>query len=178
MRGNVWDTRENVRDRARVSASLRDCKIGRVGGLPTLAWLEERLSTRRWLMGDTFTLGDIRLFTTLVRFDAVYYVHFKCNLHRIEERPHLAAFIRAVYQLPGVAETVDLEQIKLHYYGSHATINPTGIVPEGPRFFDAPTLTLVRTAGANRTKGRQFRAHPLVRIGIRTSGRIGTRMLA
>lgn len=98
----------------------------------TLAWLEERLTSRRWLMGDTFTLADIRLFTTLVRFDAVYYGHFKCNMHRIEERPRLAAFVRAVYQMPGVAETVDLEQIKKHYYGSHATINPTGIVPKGP----------------------------------------------
>ncbi|RYZ61296.1 MAG: glutathione S-transferase family protein [Proteobacteria bacterium] len=98
----------------------------------TLDWLEERLSTRRWLMGKTFTLADIRLFTTLVRFDAVYYSHFKCNQRRIEDYPHLAGYLREIYQLPGVAETTLFAPIKEHYYGSHKTINPTGIVPVGP----------------------------------------------
>lgn len=98
----------------------------------TLAWLEERLNSRRWLLGNTFTLADIRLFTTLVRFDAVYYSHFKCNLHRIEDYANLAGFVRDVYQLPGVAETVRMDQVKRHYYASHKTINPTGIVPVGP----------------------------------------------
>ena len=98
----------------------------------TLEFLEEHLSTRRWLMDGTFTLADIRLFTTLVRFDAVYYSHFKCNQRRIEDYPHLAGYVRDVYQLPGVAETVHLAPTKQHYFGSHKTINPTGIVPVGP----------------------------------------------
>lgn len=98
----------------------------------TLDMLEKRLATQRWLMGSTFTLADIRLFTTLVRFDAAYYSHFKCNLHRIEEYPNLSGYVRDVYQLPGVASTVRLDHIKLHYYGSHKHINPTGIVPVGP----------------------------------------------
>ena len=98
----------------------------------TLDWLEERLSSRRWLMGKTFTLADIRLFTTLVRFDAVYYSHFKCNQRRIEDYPHLAGYLREIYQLPGVAETTHFAPIKEHYYGSHKNINPTGIVPVGP----------------------------------------------
>jgi len=98
----------------------------------TLAWLEERLAGRRWLVGDTLTLADVRLFTTLVRFDAVYYAHFKCNLHRIVDRPNLAAFVRAFYALPGVAETVRIAEVKRHYFGSHRGINPTGIVPVGP----------------------------------------------
>lgn len=98
----------------------------------TLDMLEARLATRRWLMGSAFTLADIRLFTTLVRFDAVYYSHFKCNLHRIEDYPNLSGYVRDVYQLPGIAETVRLAPIKQHYYGSHKLINPTGIVPLGP----------------------------------------------
>ncbi len=98
----------------------------------TLSWLEQRLASRRWLVGDRITLADVRLFTTLVRFDAVYYSHFKCNLHRIEDLPNLAGYVRDIYQLPGIAETVRLGPIKEHYYGSHKTINPTGIVPVGP----------------------------------------------
>jgi putative glutathione S-transferase len=94
--------------------------------------LERRLSQQRYLLGAQITEADWRLFTTLVRFDPVYHGHFKCNLKRIEDYPHLAGYVRELYQWPGVAETVDMRHIKDHYYRSHATINPTGIVPAGP----------------------------------------------
>jgi putative glutathione S-transferase len=98
----------------------------------TLDWLEERLSRQRWLVGSTMTEADIRLFTTLIRFDAVYVGHFKTNLRRIADYPHLSAYMRDIYQTPGVAPTVSFEHIKKHYYQSHATINPHGVVPVGP----------------------------------------------
>lgn len=98
----------------------------------TLDWLEDRLSRRRYLSGAEMTEADIRLFTTLVRFDAVYVGHFKCNRQRIVDYAHLWAYTRDIYQRGGVAETVDLDHIKRHYYGSHRAINPTGIVPLGP----------------------------------------------
>lgn len=98
----------------------------------TLDEMEERLSKSRYLVGDRLTEADIRLFTTLVRFDAVYVGHFKCNLRRIDDYPNLSGYLRDIYQIPGIAETVDMLHIKAHYYGSHATINPTGIVPKGP----------------------------------------------
>ncbi|MBW8285925.1 MAG: glutathione S-transferase family protein [Rhizobium sp.] len=94
--------------------------------------LEERLSTRRYLFGARLTEADWRLFTTLVRFDPVYVGHFKCNIRRIADYPNLAAYVRDLYQTPGVAETVNLRHIKHHYYRSHKTINPTGVVPVGP----------------------------------------------
>lgn len=94
--------------------------------------LEARLAKRRWLCGDTLTEADIRLFTTLVRFDPVYHGHFKCNLRRIADYPALSRYTRAFYELPGVAETVNFEHIKRHYYESHSNINPSGIVPLGP----------------------------------------------
>ena len=98
----------------------------------TLDWLEERLAQHRYLLGERITEADWRLFTTLVRFDAVYYTHFKCSIKRIEDYPNLYGYLRDLYQQPGVAATVDLEQIKTHYFGSHHSINPTGIVPAGP----------------------------------------------
>lgn len=98
----------------------------------TLDELESRLATRRYLLGTQLTEADWRLFTTLVRFDAVYNGHFKCNLHRLVDYPNLWGYARDLYQVPGVAETVNLTQIKRHYYSSHATINPTRIVPKGP----------------------------------------------
>lgn len=105
----------------------------------SLDWLEDRLARRRYLAGDRLTEADIRLFTTLVRFDSVYHGHFKCNLRRIVDYPNLWAFTREIHQLPGVAETVDLGAIKAHYYGSHPHVNPTGIVPAGPVLdFTAP----------------------------------------
>jgi putative glutathione S-transferase len=98
----------------------------------SLDWLEERLSDQRYLVGDRLTEADWRLFTTLIRFDAVYYSHFKCNRQRISDFPALSAYVRDLYQVPGVAETVDIDQIKRHYYVSQRTINPTQIVPVGP----------------------------------------------
>ena len=94
--------------------------------------LEERLGRQRWLAGNRQTEADWRLFTTLVRFDPVYVGHFKCNLRRIQDYPNLSNYLRDLYQTGGVAETVSFDHIKRHYYGSHKTINPTGIVPEGP----------------------------------------------
>ena len=98
----------------------------------TLDQLEERLSRQRYLAGRRITEADWRLFTTLVRFDAVYYSHFKCNVRRIIDYPNLSNYLRDLYQVPGIAETVNMDHIKRHYYGSHRNVNPTGIVPIGP----------------------------------------------
>jgi putative glutathione S-transferase len=101
--------------------------------------IESRLAGQRYLAGNALTEADWRLFTTLIRFDAVYYGHFKCNLRRIVDYPSLSNYLRELYQLPGVAGTVSFDHIKRHYYGSHRHINPTGIVPLGPQLdFDAP----------------------------------------
>ncbi|WP_122316097.1 glutathione S-transferase family protein [Pseudomonas cichorii] len=94
--------------------------------------LEKLLGEKRYLAGEYLTEADIRLFTTIVRFDAVYYSHFKCNLRRIADYPNLSNWLRELYQWPGIAETVNLEHIKGHYYASHRTINPTGVIPKGP----------------------------------------------
>ena len=111
-----------------------------VGALfETLDTLEQRLADRRYLLGDRITEADWRLFTTLVRFDPVYVGHFKCNIRRIADYPNLWGYTRDLYQRPGVAETVDMAHIKTHYYASHQTINPTGVVPAGPDIdFSAP----------------------------------------
>lgn len=98
----------------------------------TLDFLDQRLSTQRYLMGDTITEADWRLFTTLVRFDPVYVGHFKCNIRRIADYDHLPGYVRDLYQQPGVAATVDMVHIKNHYYASHESINPTRIIPMGP----------------------------------------------
>ncbi len=98
----------------------------------TLDGLEKRLHRRKWLCGSYFTEADVRLFTTLVRFDAVYYSHFKCNLRRLVDYPNLWRYTRRVYALPGVAKTVDMREIKDHYYRSMKEINPSQIVPKGP----------------------------------------------
>ena len=97
-----------------------------------LDMLEARLSQQRYLVGQTITEADWRLFTTLVRFDSVYFGHFKCNIRRIVDYPNLWGYLRELYQVPGVAETVNMTHIKQHYYGSHTNINPTRIVPVGP----------------------------------------------
>lgn len=94
--------------------------------------LEGHLSNRDYLVGDQLTEADIRLFTTLIRFDAVYYGHFKCSIKALREYPHLQAYTKRLYQLKGFKETVNFDHIKQHYYGSHKTINPTGVVPMGP----------------------------------------------
>lgn len=98
----------------------------------TLDLLEERLTRSRYLVGNVLTEADWRLFTTLVRFDAVYHGHFKCNVRRIEDYPSLSGYLRELYQVPGVAETVSFDHIKRHYYMSHEHINPSRIVPLGP----------------------------------------------
>ncbi len=105
----------------------------------TLDWLETRLADRRFLMGDAPILSDWRLFTTLVRFDAVYHGHFKCNRARIVDNPNLWAYTRDLYQWPGVASTVHMDHITRHYYWSHTTINSHRIIPIGPKLdFSAP----------------------------------------
>jgi glutathionyl-hydroquinone reductase len=100
--------------------------------------LEKRLETQRYLTGAQITEADWRLFTTLVRFDPVYVGHFKCNIRRLSDYPHLSAYLRDLYQTPGIADTVKIEHIKAHYYGSHESINPTRIIPIG----SGPNLNL------------------------------------
>jgi len=97
-----------------------------------LDWIEDILSRQRYLAGAHLTEADWRLFTTLVRFDAVYYSHFKCNLRRIVDYPNLSNYLRELYQVPGIADTVNLDHIKRHYYMSMTAINPTRVVPLGP----------------------------------------------
>lgn len=105
----------------------------------TLDALEAKLETQRYLVGNQITEADWRLFATLIRFDAVYVSHFKCNLRRIADFPNLSNYVRELYQWPGVAETVNIAHIKQHYFGSHAMINPTLIVPLGPELdFTSP----------------------------------------
>ncbi|MEJ2433550.1 MAG: glutathione S-transferase family protein [Pseudolabrys sp.] len=105
----------------------------------TLDEIEQRLAQQRYLAGDRITEADWRFFVTLIRFDAVYYSHFKCNWRHIFEYPNLSNYVRDLYQQPGVAETVNLAQIKRHYYGSQRQVNPTGIVPVGPQLdFSGP----------------------------------------
>lgn len=94
--------------------------------------LEEQLENQQFLVGNQLTEADIRLFTTLVRFDAVYFGHFKCNIKALVDYPNLWHYTKRLYNHAGIAETVNFDHIKRHYYGSHKTINPTGIVPVGP----------------------------------------------
>jgi putative glutathione S-transferase len=97
-----------------------------------LDWLCDRLAGQRYLVGDTITEADVRLFTTLVRFDPVYHGHFKCNRSKLTELPVLWAYARDLFQTPGFGDTIDFDHIKRHYYDVHRDINPTGIVPLGP----------------------------------------------
>ena len=110
--------------------------------------IESRLGKQRYLAGEYLTEADWRLFTTMVRFDAVYFGHFKCNLRRIADYPNLSNWLRELYQWPGVAETVDFTHIKGHYYASHRQINANGIIPKGPR------LELDRPHDRERLPGR------------------------
>jgi len=105
----------------------------------SLDWVEDILSRQRYLAGDKITEVDWRIFTTLIRFDAVYFGHFKCNRQLLASYPNISGYVRELYQVKGVSETVNMEHIKIHYYASHKTINPTGIVPLGPKQdFNAP----------------------------------------
>jgi len=105
----------------------------------TLDALDARLATRRYLAGERLTEADWRLFTTLIRFDAVYVGHFKCNIRRVADYPALSGYLRDLWQHPGICGTVRMDHIKFHYYASHASVNPTGIVPMGPELdLDSP----------------------------------------
>jgi glutathionyl-hydroquinone reductase len=97
-----------------------------------LDWLEDRLQRQRYLVGDTITEADVRLFTTLARFDAVYHTHFKCNRQKLTEFSALWAYARDLFQTPGFGDTIDFVQIKQHYYLVHKNLNPSGILPAGP----------------------------------------------
>ncbi|MGX9351992.1 glutathione S-transferase family protein [Shimia sp. W99] len=135
----IYDTLNNGVYRAGF-ASTQDAYEDAVYPLfDTLDWLEDRLSRNRFLIGDTLTEADWRLFTTLIRFDPVYHLHFKCNRRRIVDYPNLWAYTRALYQMPGIAETVKLDHIVRHYHYSHESINPNRIVPINPILdYDAP----------------------------------------
>jgi putative glutathione S-transferase len=128
----VYDTLNNGVYKAGFATTQAAYEAAVVPLFETLDWLEDRLSRSRFLCGDTLTEADIRLFTTLVRFDAVYHGHFKCNIRRIADYRALWAYTRDLFQSPGIAETVNFGHIKRHYYMSHRRINPTGIVPVGP----------------------------------------------
>ena len=135
----VYDTVNNGVYKAGFATSQAAYEEAVIPLFETLDWVEERLASRRFLLGEALTEADIRLFTTLVRFDAVYFGHFKCNLRRIVDYPNLWAYTRDIYHWPGVTSTINLEHIKRHYYESHSTVNPTGVVPLGPVIdFSAP----------------------------------------
>jgi len=139
INGTVYDTVNNGVYRAGFATTQAAYEEAFRPLFATLDDLDERLGRQRYLVGAQQTEADWRLFTTLVRFDAVYFGHFKCNLRRIVDYPNLSNYLRDLYQTPGVAATVDIDHIKRHYYGSHRGINPTGIVPLGPALdFTAP----------------------------------------
>ncbi|NWJ26811.1 glutathione S-transferase family protein [Rhizobium sp. RM] len=128
----IYDTVNNGVYKAGFATTQEAYQESVVKVFETLDLLEERLRDRRFLFGSSQTEADWRLFTTLVRFDPVYVGHFKCNIHRIHDYPNLTGYLRDLYRTPGVPETVEMRHIKEHYYRSHRTINPTGIVPVGP----------------------------------------------
>lgn len=135
----VYETVNNGVYRAGFAPTQEDYDAAVHPLFATLDRLDERLASRRYLVGERPTVADWRLFTTLVRFDAVYVGHFKCNLRRIVDYPHLSAYLRDLYQTPGIAATVDMDHIKRHYYLTHGQLNPRAIVPAGPLLdFDAP----------------------------------------
>jgi glutathionyl-hydroquinone reductase len=139
INARVYDTLNNGVYKAGFAATQQAHEEAVVPLFETLHWLEECLGHGRFLVGDALTEADIRLFTTLVRFDSVYHGHFKCNIRRIVDYPNLWAYTRDIYQLPGIAPTVNFLHIKRHYYMSHRRINPMGIVPLGPALdFDVP----------------------------------------
>ena len=139
LNGQIYDTVNNGVYRAGFATSQEAYSEAVHVLFATLDELDERLADRRYLFGGTPTEADWRLFTTLVRFDPVYYGHFKCNLRRLVDYPNLWGYVRDLHQIPGVAETVNLDHIKRHYYITHRSINPTGVVPAGPEIdFTAP----------------------------------------
>jgi len=132
VNARVYDKVNNGVYRAGFATSQTAYEEAARGVFEALDWLEERLGERRYLLGERLTEADWRLATTLFRFDPVYHGHFKCNRRELRSYPNLWAYARELYQVPGVAGTVDFAHITTHYYASHKTINPTGIVPIGP----------------------------------------------
>ena len=132
INAHVYDNINNGVYKAGFATSQKAYELAVFPLFEALDELEHRLANNRYLLGDQITEADWRLFTTLIRFDAVYHGHFKCNLKQIEDYPNLAGYMRELYQWPGVAQTVNMAHIKEHYYRSHDTINPTGVVPAGP----------------------------------------------
>jgi putative glutathione S-transferase len=132
LNGRIYPALNNGVYRAGFATSQKAYETAFDDVFAELDALEALLGTQRYLAGEYLTEADVRLFTTLIRFDAVYYSHFKCNLRRIADYPNLSNWLRELYQWPGIAQTVDFTHIKGHYYASHTTINPTGIVPKGP----------------------------------------------
>jgi putative glutathione S-transferase len=139
INARIYGTVNNGVYRAGFAGTQKAYEAAVIPLFETLDWLEDRLRTRRFLVGERPTEADWRLFTTLVRFDAVYHGHFKCNIRRLIDFSNLWSYTRELYQWPGIAPTVNLMHIKRHYYMSHRNINPTGIVPAGPALnFEAP----------------------------------------
>jgi len=132
INSRVYDTINNGVYRAGFATSQAAYETAARQVFEGLNWLQARLQQRRYLLGDLITEADWRLFPTLVRFDAVYYGHFKCNLRRLVDYPTLWSYTRELYQIPGIAGTVSIDEYKAHYYGSHRNLNPTGIIPIGP----------------------------------------------
>ena len=136
----IYDTVNNGVYKAGFAGTQAAYETAVVSLFESLDWLQQRLSQARYLVGEQPTEADWRLFTTLVRFDAVYHGHFKCNIRRLVDYPNLWAYTRELYQWPGIAATVNLSHIKRHYYMSHRQINPTGVVPLGPTIdFNTPS---------------------------------------
>ncbi|MCH2095234.1 MAG: glutathione S-transferase family protein [Rhodobacteraceae bacterium] len=146
INARVYDTLNNGVYKAGFAATQQAYDDAVIPLFDTLDWLEDRLSTHRYLMGDRLTEADWRLFPTLVRFDKVYHLHFKCNRSRIIDLPNLWAYTRELYQWPGIAETVNFDHIVRHYHVSHESINPHRIVPINPLIdFTAPHGRAVQT---------------------------------
>lgn len=132
LNDRIYDTVNNGVYKAGFATTQEAYEEAVIPLFETLDWLEQRLAKQRYLTGNQITEADWRLFTTLARFDPVYIGHFKCNLKRLVDYPNLWAYTRDLYQQPGVAGTINMHHIKNHYYGSHTTINPSGVVPLGP----------------------------------------------
>jgi len=140
VNGRIYDTVNNGVYKAGFAGTQAAYEAAVLPLFESLDWLEERLSEGRYLVGEQPTEADWRLFTTLVRFDAVYHGHFKCNIRRLIDYPNLWTYTRKLYQWPDIATTVNLAHIKRHYYMSHRGINPTGVVPLGPNIdFNTPS---------------------------------------
>ena len=132
INARIYDTLNNGVYKSGFAQSQEAYEDAVLSVFDTLGWMEDILARQHWLAGDRFTEADIRAFVTLLRFDPVYHGHFKCNRARIVDYPNLWTYTREIYQMPGVAETVNLDHIRNHYYASHETVNPTRIVAVGP----------------------------------------------